>query len=100
MGKLETGCFSTLFREWRKSHMGELHNLCTSPNIIIQMKTRGMMLAKCVSRMRGNCPVFWWLRMKERNLVKDKRLRWEDGIRMDLRKICLGGGCTVDLVGL
>jgi hypothetical protein len=29
--------------------------------------------------------------MKERDLVKDKRLRWEDGIRMDLRKIAWVG---------
>jgi hypothetical protein len=27
------------------------------------------------------------------------RLRWEDGIRMDLREIGLGGGCGLDSTG-
>jgi hypothetical protein len=33
------------------------------------------------------CTWFWWENPKERALGRPRR-RWEDGIRMDLRKIC------------
>jgi hypothetical protein len=31
--------------------------------------------------------------------IERLRRRWEDGIRMDLREIGLGGGCGLDLTG-
>jgi hypothetical protein len=38
--------------EWRKLHNGELHNLCSSPDIIRQIKSRRMRWAGHVERMR------------------------------------------------
>jgi hypothetical protein len=37
--------------EWRKLHNGELHNLCSSPHIIRQIKSRRMRWAGHVARM-------------------------------------------------
>jgi hypothetical protein len=37
--------------EWRKLHNGELHNLCSSPDIIRQIKSRRMRWAGHVARM-------------------------------------------------
>jgi hypothetical protein len=47
---------------WRKLHSEELHILYSSPNIIRQMKSRGMRRAGHVARMerRGICSRFWW----------------------------------------
>jgi hypothetical protein len=36
---------------WRKQHTEELQNLCSSPSIIIMMKSRRMRLAGHVARM-------------------------------------------------
>jgi hypothetical protein len=40
-----------VMREWRKFHSGELHNLYSSPDIIILIKSRRMRLAGHVARM-------------------------------------------------
>jgi hypothetical protein len=37
--------------EWRKLHNGELHNLCSSPDIIRQIKSRRMRWAGHVAHM-------------------------------------------------
>jgi hypothetical protein len=37
--------------EWRKLHSRELHNLCSSPDIIRQIKSRRMRWAGHVARM-------------------------------------------------
>jgi hypothetical protein len=37
--------------QWRKLHSGDLHNLCISPDIVTQIKSRGMRWAGHVSRM-------------------------------------------------
>jgi hypothetical protein len=37
--------------EWRKLHNQELHNLYSSPNIIMQIKSRRMKWAEHVARM-------------------------------------------------
>jgi hypothetical protein len=37
--------------EWRKLHSGELHNFCSSPDIIRQIKSRRMRWAGHVARM-------------------------------------------------
>jgi RNA 3'-terminal phosphate cyclase len=37
--------------EWRKLHSEKLHNFCSSPNIIRQIKSRRMMWAGHVARM-------------------------------------------------
>jgi hypothetical protein len=79
--------------EWRKLHNEELHNLYSSPDIIRQVKSRRMRRAGHVARMGEERKVYKVLvRTPEgkRPLGRPRR-RWEDGIRMDLREIGLGG---------
>jgi hypothetical protein len=79
--------------EWRKLHNEELHNLYSSPDIIRQVKSRRMRWAGQVTRVGEEIKVYKVLVGKpegKRPLGRPKR-RWEDGIRMDLRDIGLGG---------
>jgi hypothetical protein len=79
--------------EWRKLHSEELHNLYSSPDIIRQVKSRRMRLAGHVARMGEERKVYKVLLGKpggSRPLGRPRR-RWEDGVRMDLREIGLGG---------
>jgi hypothetical protein len=79
--------------EWSKLHNGELHNLCSSPDIIRQIKSRRMMWAGHVARMGEGRNVYSVLLGKpegKRPLGRPRR-RWEDGIKMDLREIDWGG---------
>jgi hypothetical protein len=79
--------------EWRKLHNEELLNLYSSPDIIRQVKSRRIRWAGHVARMGEERKVYKVLVGKPeggRPLVRPRR-RWEDGIRMDLREIGLGG---------
>jgi hypothetical protein len=79
--------------EWRKLHNEELHNLYLSPDIIRQVKPRRMRWVGHVARMGEERKVYKVLVGKpdgKRPLGRPRR-RWEDGIRMDLREIGLGG---------
>jgi hypothetical protein len=74
--------------KWRKLHNEELHILHSSPNIIRQMKSRRMRWAGHVARVGEERNVYSVLMGKsegKRPLERPRR-RWEDGIRMDLRK--------------
>jgi hypothetical protein len=53
---------------WRKLHNEELHNLYSSPSIIIVIKSRRMRWARHVARMgrRGMLIRYWWESQKER----------------------------------
>jgi hypothetical protein len=62
---------------WRKLHNEELHNLYSSPNIIIMIKSRRMRLAGHVTR-KGK-------RNTYRMLVGRTRRGWEDNIKIGLR---------------
>jgi hypothetical protein len=78
--------------EWRKLHNEELHNLRSSPDIVRQIKSRRMMWAGHVTRMREDRKVYKVLVGKsegKRRRRRSKR-RWEDGMRMDLWET--GGG--------
>jgi hypothetical protein len=83
--------------EWRKLHNEELHNLYSSPDIIRQVKAKRMRWAGHVARMGEERKVYKVLMGKpegKRPLGRSRR-RWEDGIRMDLREIGLGGGVWI-----
>jgi hypothetical protein len=79
--------------EWRKLHNEELHNLYSFPDIIRQVKSRRMRWTGHVARMGEERKVYKVLVGKpegKRPLGRPRR-RWEDGVRMDLREIGLGG---------
>jgi hypothetical protein len=79
--------------EWRKMHNEELHKVYSSPDIIRQVKSRRMRLAGHVALMGEERKVYKSLVGKpegKRPLGRPRR-RWEDGIRMALREIGLGG---------
>jgi hypothetical protein len=79
---------------WRKLHSEELHNLYSSPDIIRQIEWRRMRWAGHVARVgegRNVCTVLMGIPGGKRPLVRPRR-RWQDGIKMDLRKIGWGGG--------
>jgi hypothetical protein len=86
--------------EWRKLHSEELHHLYSSPDIIRKVKSRRMRWAGHVARMGEERKVYKVLVGKpegKRQLGRPRR-RWEDGIRMDLREIGLGGVDWIRLV--
>jgi hypothetical protein len=80
--------------EWRKLHNEELHNLCSSTDIIRQIKSRRMKWAGHVARMGKERKVYkvWVVKPEGKRPLGRPRRRWEDGIRMDLREI--GMGCV------
>jgi hypothetical protein len=85
--------------EWRKLHNEELHNLYSSPDIMRQVKSRQMRWVGHVARMGEERKVYKVLLGKpegNRPLGRPRR-RWEDGIRMDLREIGLGGADWIRL---
>jgi hypothetical protein len=55
--------------QWRKLHNKELHDLYSSPSIIIIIKSRRMRLAGHVARMgrRGTRIDYWWESQRERD---------------------------------
>jgi hypothetical protein len=85
--------------EWRKLHNEELHILYSSSDIIRQIKSRIMTWATHVARMVEERNMYRVLMGKpegKRSLGRP-RLRWEDGIRVDLRAIDWG---SVDWIQL
>jgi hypothetical protein len=78
--------------EWRKLHDEELHILYSSPNIIRQIKSRRMRWAGHVARLGEERNMYKVLMGKPegKRPLERPRHRWEDGIRMDLRKIGWG----------
>jgi hypothetical protein len=84
---------------WRKLHNEELHNLYSSPSIIITLKSRRMRWAGHVARMGEKRNVYRLLVGKpegKRPLGRLRR-RWMDNIKMDLLVIGLN---VVNWIGL
>jgi hypothetical protein len=74
---------------WGKLHNDELHSLYSSPNIVRVIKSRRMRWAGHVARMREGRGIYRVLVGRaecERPLGRPRR-RWEDNIKLDLRKI-------------
>jgi hypothetical protein len=85
--------------EWRKLHNEELHDQYSSPNILRVIKSRTMIWAGHVARMRVERGVYRVLVGKtegKRPLGRPRR-RWEDNIRMDLQEVRCG---SMDWIGL
>jgi hypothetical protein len=75
--------------DWRKLHNEELHNLYSSPNIIIIIKSRRMRWTGHVARIGEKKNAYTILVGKsevKRQLGRPRR-RWVDNIKMDLREM-------------
>jgi len=74
---------------WRRLRNEEVHNLYTSPNIITMIKSRRMRWAGHVAHMGRMRNAYHILVGKPEGLklLPRYRCRWEDNIKMDLRKI-------------
>jgi hypothetical protein len=83
--------------DWRKLHSEELKNLYSSPDVIRQVTSRRMRWAGHVARMGAERKVYKVLvgKPEEKKPLGTPRRSWEDGVRMDLREIGLGG-CGLD----
>jgi hypothetical protein len=78
---------------WRKLHNDELHSLYSSPNVVGVIKSRRVRWAGHVARMgegRGVYRVFVGRPEGKRPLERPKR-KWEDNVKMGLRKIRING---------
>jgi hypothetical protein len=85
---------------WRKLHTDELHVLYSSPNIVRMIKSRRMRWAGHVARMgEGRC-VYRVLvgRPEGKRPLERPRRRWDDNIKLDLRKIVIDGANWIQLV--
>jgi hypothetical protein len=80
-------------------HNEEIHILYEIPNIVRQMKSRRMRWAGHVARMGEERKVYRVLMGKPegKRPLGRPRCRWEDGIRMDLRKIGWGSAEWIQL---
>jgi hypothetical protein len=76
-----------------RRHIEELHNLYSSPDIIKQVKSSRMRWAGHVARMGEERKMYKILvgKPEGKRPLGRRRRRWDDGIRMDLREIGLGG---------
>jgi hypothetical protein len=78
---------------WRKLHNDELHCLYSSPNIVRVIKTKRMRWAGHVARMGEGRDVYRVLvgRPEGKRPLGRPRRKWEDNIKMNLRKIGIDG---------
>jgi hypothetical protein len=85
--------------DWRKLHYEELHSLYSSPNINRMIKSKRMIWAGQVERMgetRNACRILVGKQEGKRPLGRP-RLRWEDNIKIDLRKVRWDGMDWIEL---
>jgi hypothetical protein len=78
--------------EWRRLHNKELYALYSSPNILRVMKSRRLKWAGHVARMGDRRGAYRALvgKPEGRRPLGRPRHRWEDNIKMDLRKVGWG----------
>jgi hypothetical protein len=84
---------------WRKLHKEELHNLYSSPSIIIIMNSRRMRWAGHVARMGEKRNVYRFLvgNPEGKRPLGRPRYRWINNIKMDILE---RGLSVVDRIGL
>jgi hypothetical protein len=72
-----------------KLHNEELHNWCSSPNIIRMIKPRMMKWAGQVARMgeKRNASRVLVRKTEEKRPLRRPKRRWVDNIKTDLREI-------------
>ncbi|KAJ4441187.1 hypothetical protein ANN_11038 [Periplaneta americana] len=75
--------------EWRKLHNAELHALCSSPDIIRNIKSRRLRWAGHVAHMGESRNAYRVLvgRPEGKRPLGRPRRRWEDNIKMGLREV-------------
>jgi hypothetical protein len=75
--------------DWRKLDIEELHNLCSSPDIIRMINSRRMKWACHVARMGETRNAYRILvgKPKGKRPLGRPRCRWVDNINRDLREI-------------
>jgi hypothetical protein len=85
--------------EWRRLHNKELYALYSSPNIIRVIKSRTLRWAGHVARMGARRGAYRALVGKPEGTrpLGRHRHRWEDNIKMDLRKVGWGGTDWINL---
>jgi hypothetical protein len=85
--------------EWRKLHNEELKDLYSSPSIVQVVKSRRMRWAGHVARMGEERGVHRVLvgKPEGKRPVGRPRRRWEDNIKMDLRKVGGSRGVWMEL---
>ncbi|KAJ4449366.1 hypothetical protein ANN_00764 [Periplaneta americana] len=76
-------------KDWRKLHNAELHALCSSPDIIRNIKSRRLMWAGHIARMGKSRNAYRVLvgRPEGERPLERSRHRWEDDIKMNLREV-------------
>jgi hypothetical protein len=77
----------------RKLHNDEVHNLCSSPNIVRVIKVRKLRWAGLVARMEEGRGVYRVLvgKPEGKRLLGTRRRRWENNIKVDLMEIGIDG---------
>jgi hypothetical protein len=78
---------------WRRLHNEELHNLCASPNIVREIKSRRMRWVGHVAHMGGVRKAYTILvgRREGRKPLERPGWEWEDNIKVDFKEIgCVG----------
>jgi hypothetical protein len=87
---------------WRKLHNEELHNLYSSPSIIIVIKSKRMSWAGHVARTerRGMRIGYWWKKPEGKRILGRPKRRWMNNIKMDLREIIWYGTLWIGLICL
>jgi hypothetical protein len=80
--------------EWRKLHSGELHNLCSSPDIVRQIKSRRMRWAGHVARMGEGRNMYsvLWESSKGKDKLEDQGVDGRMGSKWTLGRLVRGCG--------
>ncbi|KAJ4451273.1 hypothetical protein ANN_02734 [Periplaneta americana] len=82
--------------EWKKLHNAELHVLYSSPNAIMNIKSRRLRWTGHVARMGKSRNVLVG-KLERKILLGKPRRRWKDNIKMDLRDVGCDGRDWINL---